>query len=86
MPRWWAALLVGLVASSSSSSPNTDSCYFNNDGVCDDGVYGACLCGTDYSDCGFVTSVTVRRGLRLRRIRHLRGRLMTLKATTASWF
>ena len=53
MPRWWAALLVGLVASSSSSSPNTDSCYFNNDGVCDDGVYGACLCGTDYSDCGF---------------------------------
>ena len=45
-------------SSSSSSIPNTDSCtysYYNNDGMCDDGVegYAVCPCGTDYSDCGF---------------------------------
>ena len=61
MSRLWAALLLGLVASSSSSSiPNTDSCWARNDGICDDGVEGsgpwanACPspCGTDLSDCG----------------------------------
>ena len=61
MSRLWAALLLGLVTSSSSSSiPNTDSCWARNDGICDDGVEGsgpwanACPspCGTDLSDCG----------------------------------
>ena len=38
----------------------TNTCYFNNDGECDDGQTGSttslCACGTDCTDCGSRTS------------------------------
>ena len=37
----------------SDDIPNDDSCFFENDGDCDDKTYGPCLCGTDKSDCGW---------------------------------
>ena len=35
--------------------PNDNSCasWNLNDGVCDDGPYGMCECGTDLNDCGY---------------------------------